>query len=113
MKLTDPYFEAKFMKNTTAAGWSRTSELVGADGVWFYCPCGVGNPNGAHGVIVSFANPRGCSPAPPDAGSQSRDGKPSRWTMTGTGLADLTLQPSVDVGTPSCWHGWVKNGEVT
>jgi hypothetical protein len=32
--------------------------------------------------------------------------------MDGTGLSDLTLSPSVDVGEPSCWHGFIRNGEV-
>lgn len=113
MKLSDPYFEAQFMKNTTAEGWTHVDELVGSDGVIFNCPCGVGNPNGAHKVVVSFAVPIGCPSAPADAGSQSRQGGPSRWAMTGTGLADLTIFPSVDVGTSSCWHGWIKAGEVT
>ena len=117
--LTDPWFEAKFMKNTPARGWEETDQLDGADGVWFWCPCGYGKPEypldgpRPHGVIVSFSNPRGCAPAPADAGSQSRNGGPSRWQMSGTSLADLTLLPSVDVGTPSCWHGWVQGGVVT
>jgi Family of unknown function (DUF6527) len=117
-RLTDPWFDAQFLKNTTARGHEESDALEGADGVFFWCPCGYGKPefplDGArpHGVIVSFANPRGCAPAPADAGSRSRNGGPSRWTMSGTGLADLTLTPSVDVGTPSCWHGFITNGEV-
>jgi len=117
-RLTDPWFEAEFLANTTATGHRSQDSIDGADGVFFWCPCGYGKPEypieggRPHGVIVSFANPRGCSPAPPDAGSRSRTGGPSRWTMSGTGLNDLTLSPSVDVGTPSCWHGWIQNGEV-
>jgi Family of unknown function (DUF6527) len=117
-RLTDPWFAARFVTETTALGHRYTDSLDGADGVCFWCPCGYGRPefplDGArpHAVIASFANPRGAPAAPPDAGSHSRDGKPSRWTMSGTGLADLTLSPSVDVGTPSCWHGWIVNGEV-
>jgi len=35
--------------------------------------------------------------------------------MSGTGLHDLTLSPSVDVGSKNskCWHGWIKEGNVT
>lgn len=119
-KLTDPWFDAKFMTETTAKGHRYCDTLDGADGLWLWCPCGYGKPEypleGArpHGVIVSFANPRGCTPAPAEAGSRSRAGGPSRWTIArGSRLADLTLTPSVDIGNPSCWHGYLTNGEVT
>ncbi len=76
-----------------------------AQSMWFECPvC----PSGHH-VFVSFAG-RGL---PDDQGSQNRDGKPSRWQVSGTGFDDLTLHPSVDC-TPACpWHGWIKNGVIT
>ncbi|HYM68827.1 MAG TPA: DUF6527 family protein [bacterium] len=113
-RLDDPYFEAEFLTETTARGHRKIDTLAGADGIFFWCPCGYAKrPEVTHGVIVSFSNPIGAPVAPPDAGSRSRGGGPSRWTMSGTGLADLTLSPSVDVGTPSCWHGWIKNGEIT
>jgi hypothetical protein len=118
-RLDDPWFEAQFIKNTTRAGLTFTDQLDGADGVWFWCPCGYGKPEypldggRPHAVMVSFSNPRGCGQAPDDAGSQSRNGGPSRWMMSGTGVADLTLSPSVDVGTPSCWHGFVQDGVVS
>lgn len=118
-KLSDPWFEARFVTDTTARGHRYVDTLDGADGVLFWCPCGYGKTeyplDGArpHAVMVNFANPRGCAPAPPDAGSRSRGGGPSRWTMSGTGLHDLTIQPSVAVGTPECWHGWITNGDVS
>lgn len=120
-RLSDPWFAAVFTSGTTATGYRKQDVLDGADGVRFWCPCGYGKAqypvDGArpHAVIVSFANPHGCAPAPPDAGSRSRDGGPSRWTMSGTGLHDLTLNPSVDAGPEgaSCWHGWIVNGEVS
>lgn len=119
-RLTNPWFSAGFIRNTTAKGtyYGDLLNIVGADGVRFWCPCGYGKPefpiDGArpHMVEVSFANPIGCQPAPADAGSQSRNGGPSRWQMTGTGLDDLTLSPSVAVGPPECWHGYITNGEV-
>jgi hypothetical protein len=107
------------LSRSTATGHWKHDSIYGADGVLFWCPCGYGKPEfpleggRPHAVIVSFANPQGCDPAPADAGSQSRDGGPSRWTMAGTGLSDLTLSPSIAVGTPECWHGYVQNGEVT
>jgi hypothetical protein len=118
-RLDDPWFNVVFTSKTTREGYVHQDALEGADGVRFWCPCGYGKVefplDGArpHAVIVLFANPQGCAAAPPDAGPQSRNGGPERWTMAGTGVHDLTLNPSVNVGTPSCWHGWIKNGEVT
>jgi len=117
--LTDPWFEAQFVCNTTAEGHTYADALEGSDGIQFWCPCGYGKPEyplaGArpHAVHVSFANPRGCDPAPLDAGSRSRQGGPSRWEIRdGTGLEDLTLHPSIAVGTPECWHGFIQQGQV-
>lgn len=130
-RLIDPWFDAEFIKNTNAKGHERAgSQIEGADGVQFWCPCGYGKPDfpidggRPHMVLVSFSNPRGCDPAPVDAGSRNRVGDPSRWGMTGSGLHDLTLTPSIDVGDEvvepdgskvnrSCWHGYVTNGEVS
>lgn len=78
-----------------------------AQSIWFQCPVCRGARG--HHVLVSFAG-RGLAD---DQGSQNRDNKPSRWRVSGTGIDDLTLEPSVDC-TPGCpWHGWVRNGEVT
>jgi hypothetical protein len=80
-----------------------------AQGIWFLCPgCFAknGGPVGTHMTMVSFAG----RSVPEDQGSKNREGQPSRWTASGTGYMDLTLSPSIDTG---CWHGWVKNGEVT
>ena len=130
--LVDPWFAAEFLTETTKKGHRRIDTLQNADGLFLWCPCGFADPkfrtpNGGrpHGVIVSFANPRGVPPAPSNAGSRGRDGKPTRWTIvSGTGLSDLTLSPSVDVGSEevdpvtkkkvktSCWHGFITQGEV-
>lgn len=110
--LSDAWFEARFIKDSTAQGHRRQGALEGADGIFLWCPCAYPDDQRAHGLIISFANPQGAPPAPNDAGSCDRDGVPKRWTMTGTGLKDLTLSPSVDVGNPSCWHGFIVNGEV-
>lgn len=79
--------------------------LAEADGIFFTCPlCG------GHQVAPTFAG-RGI---PDHLGSQNRDKKPSRWTVSGNGYHDLTLYPSIDLsnGNPaSCqWHGFVTNG---
>lgn len=75
-----------------------------ADGVMFLCPqCYAKNGGdvGTHSVLVWFAGRK----APPDV-------EPSpRWAVSGTGLDDLTLNPSINC--PGDWHGWVRNGDAT
>lgn len=64
-----------------------------------------------HGLAVAFAG-RGVLD---HHGSHDRDGKPSRWQVSGTGLDDLTLRPSVDLTSPqrpNCWHGFITGGEA-
>jgi hypothetical protein len=78
-----------------------------------WCSCSFGNDGRAHGLIVPFANPRNAPVVQNNFGITSRDGKTkTRWQVSGTGLSDLTLSPSVDVGEPSCWHGHITDGEV-
>jgi hypothetical protein len=93
------------------------ADVEGAQGLWLWCPCGYGKPEypldgpRPHAIIVPFKNPQNAPPVPANHGPTSRDGSHHpRWTMSGTGLGDLTLSPSIDVGTPSCWHGHVVNG---
>ncbi len=120
MKLTDPWFEAHFLRtDADGKGHRSVDTLDDADGIFLWCPCGYGKTEypldgpRPHGLIVNFANPRSAPPVPAHAGSRSRGGGLSRWTMSGTDLTDLTLSPSVDVGTPSCWHGFITAGIVT
>lgn len=125
MRLTDSWFEAEFISRTTVSGHYRQGDQIeGADGILFYSPCGYGTNDGTHAVLVSFANPRNAPAVPANAGSQNRNGQPSRWTMSGTGLHDLTLTPSIDLTTPrppppkdefwhACWHGFITVGEIT
>lgn len=75
--------------------------LAEAQSLWTTCPvCRT------HGLRISLHG-RGLLD---HQGSHNREGRPSRWHASGTGLADLTLQPSVDCG---CWHGYITAGEVT
>lgn len=90
-------------------------DLGHAHGVQFLCPsCFVRNGGavGTHLIEVTFSD-RGVRD---DQGSHGRTGAPSRWTVSGTGFANLTLKPSVqiDPAKPACdgWHGFVTNGEV-
>lgn len=117
--LTDPWFEARFVSKTSKTGYHiHGDQLDGADGLLFWCPCGFGKPEypleggRPHACLVSFANPLNSLQVTEDAGSHDRSRNPSRWTVSGTGLADLTLSPSIDNGTPSCWHGWIQGGSV-
>lgn len=114
--------------------YSQGEEIEGAQGVTFQCPsCAVGKPRGepdgrgfagVHYVRVCFANPRNAEVAPP-----AFDENP-RWEMSGSGLDDLTLEPSINCDIPPSeeeqrwyaehpeavrctWHGWVKNGDAT
>lgn len=91
----------------------RDNELTiaTAQGVLFLDPVEFaknGGPVGTSSVLCWFRN-RGVSDDEKPA--------PGRWDVSGTGFADLTLNPSVDCSCggkhPGAWHGWVKNGEVT
>lgn len=110
-RLLDPWFEAAFVYDVEPSGktWRRRAEgpLAGAQGLFLFCPCGYPGPNAkrAHGLLVPFTT---C----PAVIVRDRNGGAPKWSATGTSLADLTVHPSVDVDTPSCWHGWIVSGEV-
>lgn len=122
--LTDPWFEAHFFTKARIDDNGQESwrshrgddtpwDLSEAQGILFYCPCTFGTDSGAHMVMVVFANPPCGVPAPVHFGPMARDGKTRpRWTVRGMGIADLSLQPSIDVGAQSCWHGYITNGVV-
>lgn len=85
----------------------RVETLAEAQGVEFNCPrCASG-----HRIAVAFAG-RGVLD---HQGTRDKNGRPTRWQVSGTGLHDLTLSPSVDCtpSNPNCWHGHIRNGEVT
>jgi Family of unknown function (DUF6527) len=112
MKLTE--LEPRFVRYETRPDGQYLVHvpLAAAQGIEFLCPvCFARNrgPVGTHLIEVTFAD-RG---ARPEQGSHGRDGQPTRWVVSGTGVADLTLTPSIDT-TPGCtWHGFVTNGQVT
>jgi hypothetical protein len=82
----------------------RVKSLAEAQGIQFKCPHCV--ETSGHWVCVSFAD-RG---VPAHLGSHGHNDEPTRWAASGTGLADLTLQPSIDISHACGWHGWVTNG---
>lgn len=91
--------------------------LAEAQGVEFLCPVCFAKNNGnvgTHHVICWF---RGKVPDNAVPG-------PGRWDASGSGLHNLTLNPSVNLDVhdaefykkyPACcrWHGWVKEGVAT
>lgn len=127
-RLTDPWFGAEFYGQAAGDGFTPQGPIIeGAQGLFLWCPCGFTDPRyqvpdggRPHGLIVPFANPRNAPAVPADHGpcsSRDRTGPRPRWQMSGTGLGDLTLTPSVAVGggsaeSPECWHGFITNGEV-
>ena len=104
MKLSE--LEPEFVQWTGEQSWKAVDSLAAATGLWFLCPkCFRENGGiiGTHMVIC-------WDPTVP----QTVLPGPGRWAMTGTGLDDLTLSPSVNLSGPGCgWHGFVKDGEVT
>jgi hypothetical protein len=95
-KLTD--LDATFTRHTGGGNYDEVATLAEANGVTFDCPkCG------RHSVLVwDHTVPAGIEPGP------------GRWTMSGTGISDLTLYPSIDLsrsaGVGCLWHGWVTGG---
>lgn len=97
--------EARFLRcsPTDAAVSHVVDTLAEANGIFFLCPkCyeAHGGPVGTHGVRVWFKD-RG---VPDEAVPQPR------WMVSGTGMDDLTLTPSVALNGGCGWHGFVTNG---
>ncbi len=105
MKLSE--LEARFVR-IVEGGFRDVDSIAEAQGVSFLCPgCFVKN-NGTIGThaIICWSRSRGV----PD----SQVPGPGRWSLNGTGLADLTLLGdggNNSVKTP-CAHFYVTNGET-
>ena len=83
--------------------------LAEAQGILINCPkC---QNSQAHRISIAFAG-RGVLD---HQATVSSDGRPTRWTVTGTGMDDLTLTPSIDCTSrnPNCWHGFITAGDIT
>jgi hypothetical protein len=106
MKLAE--LEPTFLKRTGATHWQCEDVARDqADGIMFLCPkCFVakGGPMGTHSIICWQPNvPQDTSPTG------------GRWTMEGTGFADLTLvaASSSILLTGGCnAHFFIRNGEI-
>lgn len=84
--------------------------FVEAQGLYLWCPCMYGRDR-AHLILVPFAG----RALPPNHGP-TRDGVYyPRWQAKGNDLSDLTIAPSIAVGSAvkECWHGFIKDGIVT
>lgn len=114
MRLTE--LEPQFVQHVEDARGRlerHVDTLADAHGILFLCPvCFTANagPVGTHAVLVTFAG-RG---VPDHLGSHNDKGKPSRWSVEGTGLSDLTTRPSIHLkGAPCNWHGYITAGDVS
>jgi hypothetical protein len=135
MRLTDAWFEAGFYGEVDEKSW-RENHADGspmtfgeAQGLFLWCPCGYGlldkegkerypldlslNRGRPHGLLVPFINPPSGVRLPLDHGPVGKDGTHPRWSVSGSSLEDLTISPSIAVGDPECWHGFIRNGEIT
>lgn len=91
--------------------------LSEADHITFLCPkCFAENSGagGTHSIMVTFTGRN----VPDEAGTRDSDGKPSRWSASGTSIDDLVLTPSIlldakrkpEVGCH--WHGFVGSSGI-
>jgi hypothetical protein len=89
----------------------RVETLAEAQGVFFQCPlCHLPDGSG-HYCEVTFAD-RG---VPDEMGTHNKEGKATRWSVSGTSLADLTTKPSILLqdGDDGChWHGYITNRDA-
>jgi hypothetical protein len=106
MKLVE--LEPQFFRVASPGHYDHVATQAEAQGVMFLCPkCFAKNGGnvGTHKLAILF-----------------RDrGVPSyvfgQWSASGTGYADLTLSPSINLENPDhigCeWHGFVRSGDAT
>jgi len=85
----------------------KVDNLKDAQGMRIRCP----KCDRKHQIVLAFAGRN----IPPGLGSRDAQGNATQWQVSGQGVQDLTLSPSVDctVSDPECWHGHIVNGEVT
>jgi hypothetical protein len=103
--------------NQTFREYHHVATLAEADGVWFLCPkCFAKNAGarGTHMVGVGFAGH-----CPAGSYMKGLQGNDVRWQVSGTGLDDLVLTPSIQLlcNPPPppgfcAWHGFVGSSGV-
>lgn len=85
--------------------------LAEADHIMFLCPLCFeknGGAIGTHSVMVTFAGRN----VPDEAGTRGKDGKPTRWNVSGSSLDDLVLTPSIQLNGGCNWHGFVGSSGI-
>jgi len=106
MRLTDldPRW-MRFSESTWFEDGDGTLTINTAHGIAFLCPRCFQKNGGAVGTetILCWFRDRGV-PADEIPG-------PGRWSPAGTGFADLTLTPSVNVSNEH-WHGFITGGAI-
>jgi hypothetical protein len=85
--------------------YQQTDDIAKAHGLWFDCPA-CAKTNG-HGVLIGFAGRNAPHPL-----SVGKDGQPTNWNVSGTGLDDLVLTPSIQLHGGCNWHGFVGSNGV-
>lgn len=85
--------------------YTPVATLAEADGIYFLCPkC---FPTDRHQVRVGFAGK-----AVPGSYGYNKKGEPVLWQMSGTGIDDLVLTPSIQLEGGCNWHGFVGSNGV-
>lgn len=84
------------------------SSMEEAQCVFLQCPACATPDGGGHYMEVTFAD-RGVAE---DQGCHNTEGKPTRWQVSGTGLENLSTQPSIQLIGGCAWHGYITNGET-
>lgn len=88
----------------------RVQTLEEAHGIWFMCPlCYAKNGGrvGTHYCRIFFEGRD-----VPDTEGLNAAGQPVRWRVSGSGLHDLSTQPSILLEGGCGWHGYITNGSV-
>lgn len=97
-------------------GFHNIATVAEADSIMFLCPkCFEKNGGtvGTHRVMVTFAG----RDVPDKAGSRGKEG-PTRWNVSGAGLDDIVLTPSILLNESlpperGChWHGFVGSNGI-
>lgn len=94
------------------SGWKEIYETVDtlneADGIWFNCPLCATKPH-PHRVHVGFEGKY-----PPGSYTKGSSGQDTRWKIvSGTGLDDLSLAPSIQLLGGCNWHGFIGFSNVS
>jgi hypothetical protein len=103
--------EARLMRFDPPRTFINVRSLAKADCVMFLCPaCFLANGGkvGTHRIRIDFAG-RGVTD---EICIKNGSGQPVRWNVSGTGLEDLSLTPSILILGGCNWHGFVTAGNI-